>query len=290
MKNLPNFIIIGAADSEAAMLGEQLARQTGVIMSTPKEPNFFSDDNVYAMGLDWYVSLFAFLGPGEICGEASVNYTCLPAGHQTVRRMKAVVPKARLIYVMRHPVERLIAHYIREWTKRTLSGDIHAALNDHPQLISCSRYAYQLEPFLNAYGADNILPVFYENMQRNPQEILETVCAFIGYGDTPRWISALNTPHTAQEQIRKSPLRDAIAGNSIVSAIGHALVPKGVREWAQKPWKMAAPPELTRQESARLKRIFNEELQTLGKWLGINLDCDRFRDQVALAPDRFQKI
>jgi hypothetical protein len=40
-------------------LHEQLARQRGVFMSTPKEPNFFSDDEVFAQGKTRYQSLFA---------------------------------------------------------------------------------------------------------------------------------------------------------------------------------------------------------------------------------------
>ena len=54
----PDFIVIGAMKSATTTLHEQLARQPGVIMSRPKEPNFFSDDRIYARGWGWYSSLF----------------------------------------------------------------------------------------------------------------------------------------------------------------------------------------------------------------------------------------
>ena len=54
----PDFIVIGAMKSATTTLHEQLARQPGVFMSRPKEPNFFSDDAIYARGWGWYSSLF----------------------------------------------------------------------------------------------------------------------------------------------------------------------------------------------------------------------------------------
>ena len=54
----PDFIVIGAMKSATTTLHEQLARQPRLFMSRPKEPNFFSDDAMYARGWDWYSSLF----------------------------------------------------------------------------------------------------------------------------------------------------------------------------------------------------------------------------------------
>ena len=54
----PDFIVVGAMKSATTTLHEQLARQPGVFMSRPKEPNFFSDDAIYARGWGWYSSLF----------------------------------------------------------------------------------------------------------------------------------------------------------------------------------------------------------------------------------------
>ena len=54
----PNFIIIGAMKCATTSLHDQLAAQSGIFMSTPKEPNFFSDDDAWRRGLDWYWGLF----------------------------------------------------------------------------------------------------------------------------------------------------------------------------------------------------------------------------------------
>ena len=80
-------------ESATTTLHEQLARQPGVFMSSPKEPNFFSDDGNYARGLDWYSSHFVGARRGEIRGESSTHYTKLPTFPRTVERMVRDVPR-----------------------------------------------------------------------------------------------------------------------------------------------------------------------------------------------------
>ena len=62
MIHRPDFIVIGAMKSATTTLHEQLARQPGIFMCHPKEPNFFSDDENYARGWGWYGSLFRAAG------------------------------------------------------------------------------------------------------------------------------------------------------------------------------------------------------------------------------------
>src|SRR5690606_7778793 len=59
LMTLPNFVVIGAMKSATTTLAMQLAAQEGVFVSDPKEPNFFSNDEIYSKGMSWYESLFA---------------------------------------------------------------------------------------------------------------------------------------------------------------------------------------------------------------------------------------
>jgi hypothetical protein len=102
----PNFITIGAMKSATSTLHEQLKQQPGFFMSEEKEPNFFSNDEIYANGLDWYSSLFSNAAPGDLCGESSTHYTKLTTYPHTVARMKAALPHVKLIYMIRHPIDR----------------------------------------------------------------------------------------------------------------------------------------------------------------------------------------
>ena len=92
---LPDFLIIGAMKSGTSTLQAQLAVQPGLFMTTPKEPNFFSDDDIYAKGIDWYRSLFDAAAAGDLKGEASTHYTKLPDYPDTVTRLAASFARAR---------------------------------------------------------------------------------------------------------------------------------------------------------------------------------------------------
>ena len=129
----PDFIVIGAMKSATTTLHEQLARQPGLFMSVPKEPNFFSDDDNYAQGLGWYSSLFRDAPAGALRGESSTHYTKLPTHPRTVDRMVQALPDVKLIYVMRHPIDRLISQYVHEIAVGRIGVGLNEAIAELPR-------------------------------------------------------------------------------------------------------------------------------------------------------------
>jgi glycosyltransferase involved in cell wall biosynthesis len=177
---LPDFIVIGAMKCATSTLHEQLVRQDDFIMSVPKEPNFFSDDDVWSRGLDWYGRLFAAAPDGVLCGESSTHYTKRPTRPDTVARMQDVLgDHVRFIYVMRHPVERLVSQFVHEWSMGRINVPLDEAIERHPELVDYGRYAMQLQPYVEAFGSERILPVFFERLTHAPQETLDDVMAFL---------------------------------------------------------------------------------------------------------------
>jgi hypothetical protein len=108
MGGLPDFVIIGAMKSATTTLHEQLAAQAGIFMSEPKEPNFFSDEENWAKGMGWYRGLFEGAGDALLTGESSTHYTKLPDYPSALPRIRERLPDAKFIYVMRHPMQRLL--------------------------------------------------------------------------------------------------------------------------------------------------------------------------------------
>jgi hypothetical protein len=263
-------------------LHEQLAVQPGIFMSEPKEPNFFSNDEQYDRGMVWYESLFENAPPGALCGESSTHYTKLPTYPHTVARMRAHLPEPKLIYIMRHPIQRLVSQYIHEWTEGVLRCSIDQAVEEYPQLVAYSRYTMQLEPYLKAYGPGHVLPLFFERFLAKPQEELERACRFIGYPASPRWDETLEAQNVSSQRMRRSPLRDAIVNTPILSAIRKHLVPQSIRDRAKSFWIMKERPELSPERVKQLKAVFDEDLALLSGWLGIEITCDTFK-QVALS-------
>lgn len=284
MTQRPHFIIIGGMKCATSTLHEQLALQPGFCMSEPKEPNFFSNDEEYAKGLDWYRALFAEAAPGDLCGESSTHYTKLPTYPHTVERLHGTFPDLKLIYVMRHPVDRLVSQYIHEWSQRVVSTDINTALDEFPEMLAYSEYHRQLQPFFATYGKANVLPVFFERMLAEPQAELERVCAFLGYPHKPHWQEDLGAQNVSRKRMRKSAWRDAIVNQPILAALRRRLVPKQVRTWIWDQWTMKERPELSAENLTRLQQHFDADLALLGAELGTQLTCDSFKAVVKAQP------
>jgi hypothetical protein len=274
---LPDFLIIGAMKCATSTLHEQLARQPGFFMSEPKEPYFFSDDPIYARGIAWYAALFAEAQPGVLCGESTTHYTKLPTYPHTVARIQHHLPDARFIYVMRHPIDRLVSQYIHQWTEREIDVPIDVALQKHPELIAYSRYTLQLAPYFAAFGKERVLPVFFDRVHAYPQQTLEHVCRFLGYAGQPHWQSDVDQQNKSAERMRSNPLRDKIVYAPILRSLRQQLVPPAVRNRIKSLWQMRQRPSLTSENVQWLTAIFDEDLATLGRWLHVELSCKNFK-------------
>lgn len=283
----PDFIVIGAMKCATTTLHDQLAQQPGMFMSEPKEPNFFSDDDQYAKGFAWYATLFSEAKPGDLCGESSTHYTKQPTYPETLARIQQAVPDAKFIYVMRHPIDRLVSQYIHEWSQRAVSHDINQAIKTFKPLIQYSQYSLQIRPYLEAFGADRVLPLFAENLRHHPQRELERVCQFIGYPGTPQWQTFTGHQHASAERMRDSAWRDALVEQPLLRTLRRNLVPKGVRNWVRGFWQMNQRPQLTANSQQYLEQLFDEDLQILGQWLDLELTCSTFKAAVDVGPAGF---
>jgi hypothetical protein len=275
----PDFIVIGAMKSATTTLHAQLAQQPGFTMSRPKEPNFFSDDRIYARGWQWYSSLFASARAGDLCGESSTHYTKLPDYPQTISRMARDMPQIKLIYVMRHPIDRLMSHYVHELTTGRIKSDIHDAVEQHGELIEYSRYGMQLGPFVDHYGFENILPVFFPRLVCHSQPELERIGRFLGHKGPLRWDSSMKPQNRGNERLGPSPIRQALVQAPVLSTLRQRVMPRHWSESLKELWRAQIEPPSPRPELlARLRDVFDADLAQLGAWLGITLDCDNFTD------------
>ena len=286
MPRRADFVIIGAMKCATSTLRAQLAQQPGLYMSE-REANFFSNDDICARGVGWYESQFDGAHADQICGESSTHYTKLPTYPRTAERMVECLPHAQLIYVMRHPVDRLVSQYIHEWSERIIDVPIEQAIEQRPELVAYSRYAMQLEPFLKSYGQEKILPVFFDQLRRRPQRELERICRFVGYAGPVRWYE--QPPwNVSSARMRKSRLRDAVVEFSPLVKLRRMLVPKSIRTRIRQLWTMRERPQISEIRLRQLVEVFDEDLARVGQWLGLELSCENFRNVTAgalLGPD-----
>ena len=252
----PDFLIIGAMKCGTSTLQAQLARQQGIFMTTPKEPNFFSDPDIWARGMDWYQGLFAGARPGDLKGEASTHYTKLPTYPECAARLIAALPDIRLVYMTRDPIARLISHYLHEWSMGVITCDLETALERHPELIAYSCYGMQIAPYVEAYGAARICLSSLERIEAAPQAELSRVAAFIGYPGAAVWQSAEARMNVSAERIRRFPGYGLLVDNPVAAGLRRVLVPKALRQAVKRRLQRRDRPELEPASRQRLVEIF----------------------------------
>lgn len=200
LRLLPDFIIIGGMKCGSTALYEYLVRHPHVRPSARKEVHYF--DASYEKGIRWYRSFFplAALNRGHITGEATPSYLFHPAVPSRIARD---VPRARLIAVLRNPVDRAFSHYQHAKRKgfedldfaEAISceserlGDAETRLAEEPNLRFPSYLAHsyrerglygkQLERYFGLFPRAQILVVQSESLMSNPQSELDRIFAFL---------------------------------------------------------------------------------------------------------------
>lgn len=281
----PDFIIVGAMKCATSTLHDQLSRQKGFFMSEPKEPNFFSDDENFALGLEWYRGLFSEAAGEQLKGESSTHYTKLPTNPKTIDRLKDECPDAKFIYMMRHPVERLVSHYIHDWTEKKISTDINQAVDDFSVLSDYGRYAYQIQPYLDNFGSAAVKPVFLRAMNANPQALLEIVCQFLGHREAVQWQADAEPQNVSSERLQRTPFVNFMLENQLISKIRQNFVPQALRDKVKSRYQMRERPVLDAAVETRLVEQFDRDLALLGEWLGLPLDCATFNERTTTLVD-----
>jgi len=179
---LPNLIIIGAMKSGTSSLHYYLDQHPQIAMSTPKELDFFIKEINWDRGIDWYKSHFS--SNTKILGETSPNYSAFPQFRDVPERMHSLIPNAKLIYLVRDPIERMLSHYVHSVYMGRERRSPDEALADPDSLyINRSKYYKQLDQYIQYYDKSNILVVSSEDLLRNRQGCLKSIFVFLGVDD-----------------------------------------------------------------------------------------------------------
>lgn len=250
---LPNFVIIGAMKSGTTSLHHYLYEHPDICMSQQKETNFFIGNENYDRGVPWYESLFCDCA-AKARGEASPNYTMYPIVQGVPERMHALIPHAKLIYLLRDPIERIVSHYIHRHAKerepRSLADALAGPLEDSI-FVPPSLYHMQLTRYLKYFPAENILVITAEDLRDNRIATLQRVFRFLDVDADFQSPSYANEYHLSSRKTM-NPLRQSIMESRAVQAI-RPLVPAGLkRAYRNYEQKTAPRPSMPRSLKARL--------------------------------------
>jgi hypothetical protein len=180
---LPNLIVIGGLKCGTTSLHHYLNLHPEIAMTRPKELNFFVAELNWDLGPEWYASHFDRKAP--IRGETSPHYTNLPRFAGVAERMRELLgAEARVVYMVRDPIERMLSHYLHNVGGGYESRPIELALTDPGSAyVARSRYAMQLEPYLAAFDRTNVLIVDNQDLAGEREATMRSVFRFCGVDD-----------------------------------------------------------------------------------------------------------
>lgn len=199
----PDFLIIGAMKAGTTSLFLWLRRHPLVATTRPKEIHFFDYEDRYRLGPDWYLAHFPAGRPQRrwVAGEATPSYLALP---RVPARAAEVAPDAKLVVLLRDPVERARSHWGHQrrlgmetsaWDDVVaweLSGaDMEAAPPSNAprrrrdRYVERGLYAEQLDRWWRHYDRDATLVLHSADLFARPADTLARVQGFLGLPVVP---------------------------------------------------------------------------------------------------------
>ena len=180
---LPNFLVIGAAKAGTTSMYHYLRAHPQVFMPETKELNFFVSSDGWPKGTSWYERHFDAAGDAAAVGEASPNYSKYPLFPGVPERVAKLVPEMRLVYLVRHPIERYRSGYLDEVRRGRQRNPIETTLSSNPGYLAASQYAMQIEQYLEYFPRDQLLVVTSEDLRRKRAATMRVVHEFLGVDD-----------------------------------------------------------------------------------------------------------
>jgi len=228
---LPDVLVVGAMRCGTSSLYRTLGAHPSVVPSLRKEIGYFSVD--HARGENWYRAHFptvATRAAYALLGRSLLTFECTPdylLSQHAPRRAKALLPDAKIIVLLRDPVERAFSHYKhivahktetlsfkdalaaederirRELDDETRSPD--APMGKHLLRFSLRRrghYKEQLARWLEHYDGSRVLVADADGFFSNPAALFDRVLSFVGL---PSWMPSefKNYSYTDQGEAAK---------------------------------------------------------------------------------------
>lgn len=254
-----------------------------------KEPEFFARDEIYARGLDWYKNLFDGATDRQLCGEKSTSYTKWPQYPHVAERIAAALPDVKLIYIMRHPIDRAYSHYLHRRTKELYKGQpIDVSFEEHvltdPMCLDGGDYMKQISQYLEYYARDSMLFLFSDDLRRYRQDVLDRVCCFLGIEEPFDMLADGIIVSGDSGRHRKHAVRKRIVAPLMAIPGLHALAEQFPRSWrnaAYSMWRRTSygkriereftPPPMRPDTRLALLKRYRESNRQLEDLLGIDL-------------------
>jgi len=276
-----DFFIVGAPKAGTTSLYHYLNEHLEIEMSSQKEPDYFSDSLIQNKGmyygknridtLEKYNNLF--INPEvKLRGEGSVSYLFYD---DVPLKIKTYNPEAKIIIILRDPVDRAFSHYLMDYRLGLVSESFEDIINKkskhknahlfYQQYIQVSEYAPQIKRYLNVFKRENILFIDYEDFKNDVAGVVNNVYLFLGVNDD--FQPNLNKKHNTYTMPKNGIIRYIYSfvsfRNFLTSIFSKGLV-KSIRN---SLFINDRKPKLSNANREFLNEFFKEDLKELNALL-----------------------
>lgn len=270
---LPDFLVVAAPRAGTTSLHRYLDAHPQVFMAPQKEVHFF--DQHHHRGPDWYRQQFAEAEPRQVVGDATPTYLFAPGA---VERMAELLPDAKLIVVLRNPVDRAYSNY---WYWRTMFPDGRSfaelaraemadpeapAAEGFQPYLAMGRYLPQLRHLMDHYPRKALLVLLLEDLKEDAASAFRSVCCFLDIREdtVPKEVGRTFNP---APRLRSEQLRRAMLRTRAWRWLPNRLV-NGIDRLNRRP---APYPPMDPALRNELLDWYREDNEALARWLGRDL-------------------
>jgi hypothetical protein len=269
---LPNFVIIGAGRCGTTSFARYLGAHPDIYMAAAKELRFF---NTPSKDLAWYREQFVAARNASAIGEATPSYMYEP---EAITRMAATIPNARLIVILRNPIDRAYSHY---WQNRSLGKEtmtFEDAIDDEPRRLGLNpsgdgklpsylnrgNYLPRLQMVTQHFPRESLLVLIFEDMIRDPLLAYATACQFLEVDDA-------FVPHNLSERINGYSEFRSLSIRRFARDLPHQLTTLGRVVARFNTRRNVRYPPLSPSVRAKLLGATHKGNNALAEWLGRDL-------------------
>lgn len=179
MSKIVHLIVIGAMKAGTSSLFELLATHPNIMPAIKKEPEYFSQNQSHKLkNVRRYRDLWPEKpeGPLTYLLEASTGYTKFPREQGVPQRIYEEGIDPKFIYIVRDPCKRIESQI--NWAVKARWFYPEARITD-PRYVDPSRYAMQLDQFMQYFDLSQVLILDFDDLRDTPEKLCEAVAEFL---------------------------------------------------------------------------------------------------------------
>jgi len=194
----PDFLVIGAMKSGSTTLHQDLATHPQINLAEKESAGLQKFDTRRRADRTRYLRQWSQAASDQVRGEVSTTYTMAPHIPGIPERAAAVAPDARLIYILREPLARIVSHHHHDVSSGLVRSTIDTAVRDDPRFLDYSRYGSQLDAWREFFRDDAIRVLRFEDYVSDRRRATADLFAWLGLPPLPDLID-VDAVHNASE-------------------------------------------------------------------------------------------